>query len=230
MTAFLLAVAGLGVAGLDPAGALIVVAALAAGARRRAVVAFAVTTLVVTVAMGVSLSALLGPRLAAIDWSVLDLPDPMWIVLDLGLAAILLVWSIRRGRRRDAPAAAPTAPPARRATSTVGLAGMGVLFGLSAALDPTFIAVVVLAGRGEPLWWIVVAHLLWVLLSQAPLFALATATLANRHERAVVWFQGRWARARPAVNTIITVLLAVAGVYFLADAIAYLATGAFLIG
>ena len=37
MTAFLLAVVGLGLAGLDPAGALIVVAALAAGAHRRAV-------------------------------------------------------------------------------------------------------------------------------------------------------------------------------------------------
>ena len=147
-------------------------------------------------------------------------------MLDIGLAVVLLVWSFRRGRRRDAPAA----PPARRAASTVGLAALGGLLGVSAVLDPTFVAVVVLAGRGEPLWWIVVAHVFWVLLSQAPLFALAGATLAGRHERAVAWFQLAWARVRPAANTIITVLLAVAGFYFLADAIAYLATGAFLIG
>lgn len=225
MTGFLLAVGGLGLAGLDVTGALVVIAALAAGARRRAIAVFAAATLLVTAGFGVALSELVGPRLAGIDWSVLDLPDPMRIVLDLVLAGALLVWALRRHRRRDAP----KDPPNPRPGSSAGLAAMGALLGLSAIIDPTFVAVVVLAGRGKPLWLVVVAHVLWILLSQSPLFVLTGAACAGSHGRPVAWFQRKRDQMRPVLDAIATVLLAVMGAALLADALLYFARDEFLI-
>ena len=57
-------------AGLDPAGALVVAGALAAGAREAHVVLFGLVALVGTVVLGTTLSLTVGPRAAEIDWSV----------------------------------------------------------------------------------------------------------------------------------------------------------------
>ena len=59
---------GLAIAGLDPAGALIALAALASGARRRTVVLYGAVVLLGTTALGAALSVLLGPELAEVDW------------------------------------------------------------------------------------------------------------------------------------------------------------------
>src|ERR671913_2125684 len=70
MTLLLTALA-LGLAGLDPAGALVVAGALASGARERNVVLFGLVVLVGTMVLGATLSLSVGPRIAEIDWSVL---------------------------------------------------------------------------------------------------------------------------------------------------------------
>ena len=69
MTLLLTALA-LGLAGLDPAGALVVAGALASGARERNVVLFGLVALVGTMVLGTTLSLSVGPRVADIDWSI----------------------------------------------------------------------------------------------------------------------------------------------------------------
>ena len=69
MIGLLLAALGLGLAGLDPSGALFAAGALAAGAReRRLLVAFCPFTFVGTAAFGTALSLTVGPRITDLDW------------------------------------------------------------------------------------------------------------------------------------------------------------------
>ena len=68
MIGLLLAALGLGLAGLDPSGALFAAGAPAAGARERHVVAFCLLTFVGTAAFGTALSLTVGPRITDLDW------------------------------------------------------------------------------------------------------------------------------------------------------------------
>ena len=189
----LVAVLGLGLAGLDPAGALIAAAALTAGARDRAVLLYGVVVLAGTALLGTTLSLTLGARLAGLDWSVLVPAGRVGAILEIAVGAGLLAWAVVRLRRTGARAPKPR----RERTGGLGLAGVGALFALSAALDPTFVAVVVLAGRDPDIAEVVLAHVLWAVLSQAPLVLLLVAVARGKHQRAVTWF-GTWWGPRPA--------------------------------
>ena len=224
MVAFLLTVLGLSLAGLDPAGALIAVAALAAGAARRTVLVYGLVVLLGTALLGTLLSLTAGRQLADVDWSGLVPAGQGGALLELLVGALLLGWAALRVARPNA-----SAPKPRRRRTGAGLALVGVLFAASATADPTFVGVVVVAGRGEPWWLVAVAHLLWAVLSQLPLTALLLAVATGRHERLVVWFQGWWARARGPGRRALTGLLLAAGLFVTLDAAWFLATGEFLV-
>ncbi len=226
----LLAALGLGLAGLDPAGALIAAAALAAGTRARPVVAFGVLVVVLTALLGTTLSLTVGAGLADVDWAGAVPGGPVTAVLEAlaGLAA--LAWALVRLRR---PPGDPSAEAPRRRTpgtrSGAGLLGVGVLFTAGAVLDPSYVGLVVLAGRGEPWWEVLAAHTTWSAVSQAPLLVLVVAVARGGHERATALFTRWWGRARPVVRHVVTGALAVVGLGLLLDAGWYAATGAFLV-
>lgn len=226
MGGLLLAVLGLGLAGLDPAGALIAAAALTAGARDRAVLLYGFVVLAGTAVLGTVLSLSLGARLADVDWSVLVPAGRIGAVIEVAVGAGLLVWAVIRIRRSDARAPRPRR---RGRTGGAGMAGVGALFALSAALDPTFVAVVVLAGRDTDVAEVVLAHVLWALISQAPLLLLLVAVALGRHERAVAWFGGWWSRAQPVVRTVVTVALVVTGAVLVLDGGWWFASGDYLL-
>lgn len=216
---------GLGLAGLDPAGALIAAAALAAGARTRSVVAFGLVALLGTVLLGVTLSLALGTELARIDWLAL-LPVgrvAAWIGLTLGVS--LLVWAVARLVRRTVHAPKPR----RVRAGTVGLVSTGALFALSAVLDPTFVAVTVLAGRTPGAVAVVVAQLLWALLSQAPLVFLLLALARGGHQAAVQRFTRIWGRMKPALRWVVTIALLLVGLTLVLDAVWWFTTDRFLL-
>lgn len=73
----------------------------------------------------------------------------------------------------------------------------GALFALTAVPDPSWLAVIVLGGRAGDVGVVVLAHALWMLLSQLPLWLIFGAVLAGRHERAIAAFQRVWQRVRP---------------------------------
>lgn len=224
MVELLGAAIGLAIVGLDPMGALVAIGALAGGARDRSVVAFGLTVIVVTAAFGTALSLLVGARLAEIDWRVLDTGHAFWATGEAAAGMALLAWALRR---RHWPATA--AAPAQRGQGGLALIGTGVLFGLGAIIDPTFVALVVLAGRQGSLIEAGVAHLMWILVSQAPLVVIVGAVLTGRHMATVIWFRSKAHRLRPVLTRIGLGLACVAGVVLLADAGWWFTTGDFLI-
>jgi hypothetical protein len=153
MTLLLTALA-LGLAGLDPAGALVVAGALAAGARESHVVLFGLVVLVGSVVLGTTLSLSVGPRVAEIDWSVFAPGDRTVAFVEALLGVGLVCWGLVRARR---PTAHAPKPRSARGTGPIALLGAGILFALSAVFDPTFVALTVIAGRAGTFWSAVVA-------------------------------------------------------------------------
>lgn len=231
----LLASLGLGVAGLDPTGALLAVAALAAGARPRAVLLFGALVLVLTAVLGTVLSLTAGASLAGVDWASSLPGGPLTAALEAVAGAVALVWAAARLRRgaagsaREEAAVASGRRSGARLASGAGMAGAAVLFTAGAVLDPSFLGVVVLAGRAEPLPAVLAAHLVWSVVSQAPLVLLLVAVARGGHERATALFTRWWARARPVVRHAVTAALVLLGLGLLLDAGWYAATGRFLV-
>ena len=214
------ATVGLGLAGVDPVAAALALAALTAGASRRAVLAFVAITLTVPVALGVALSTAVAGSGGDIDLSGIDVESPWWAVAESVLAVVLVGWALRRWRTGPAVGRERRV----RSTSSLALALLGVVLGVSFLTDPTYLAVVVLAGRAD-VASMVAAHVLWSLLSQAPLVIAGIAVLTHRHHAAVAALDRLSARFGPAVRTTITVLLVLAGVVLAADVATYVVTG-----
>jgi hypothetical protein len=215
----------LGLAGIDPAGLLLASGSLAAGARERTVLLFTAIVILGTALLGTILTLALGQQLQAFDWTSLLPPDWLGAMIEALLAGALLTWAVVRVRRPDAR---PPKPAKRGRTGTALMAG-GVLFAASAPLDPTFVSLVVLAGRSESVPAIGFAHVTWILVSQLPLVALAAAILLRRHDRAVTWLRDLMPRARPVLARLGTATLALAGLVMAVDAAWWLVTGHFLL-
>ena len=224
MIELLLTALGLGLAGLDPSGALFAAGALGAGARERHVVAFGLVTLLGTAAFGTVLSLTVGPRITDLDWGFLFSSPGALIEAALGL--VLVAWGVTRARRPATRAPKPRSP---RGRGPAVLLAFAVLFALMAVLDPTFDALVVIAGRGEPLWSVAVAHSIWIVVSQAPLVLLLAAMAGGKHERFVAQFGSFWERVRPAVGRLVTAAALLVGTFFVLDAGWWFATGEFLV-
>lgn len=215
----------LGLAGLDPTGALIAAAALAAGAHERAVLAFGAVAVLGTAALGTALSLGIGTELAQVDWLAL-LPDGrVAAVIEAAIGVGLLVWA---GVRLTPQAVRPPRPRRVRAR-TAGLVSTGVVFALSAVLDPTFVAVTVIAGRGPSALAVALAQLLWVLVSQAPLVFVLVAVARGGHRAAVERFTAWWERVQPTMRWIVTSALFLVGAILLVDAAWWFTTGSFLL-
>ena len=225
LTAFVL-----GLPSLDITAALLVVGALGAGARVRALMVFGCFCILGTIAFGTALSLIVGPRIAGIDWGMLLPHGPtedrvaasVQVVLGLGL----LAWGIMRTRR---PAARPPKPSVPRGLGLISLAGTGMLFALAAIFDPTFVSLVVIAGRAELFWPVVAAHSTWTLVSHTPLVFVLALVVSGDQERVVGWFQSRWARISPLVVHAVTSVVLLVGTFLLLDAAWWYVTGEFLI-
>lgn len=228
--AFAAEVVGIGGVGFDPAGAVLAVASIAAGARRRALTALVGGFLATMVLLGVASTAL--ARAATGTRSFHQLENLVrahhlvgWGELAVGAAALLAaVWvaaPLAAARHApgpeegddDEPAPAPTrARPRLAAPGVLALGGAGVA--LSLVVDPGFAGLTV-AAREQPAWQWVPAWLGWGALSQILLLAVWATVLVDRRGRALA----RISRAVRAVaarsRLLLVVLLGGAGVYLL---------------
>ena len=230
MSKLLLTAFALGLASLDVAGTLLATGAMGSGARNRVLVVFGCASILGTLAFGAALSLIVGPRIAGIDWEALLPRDPtedriaafVEIVLGVGLLAwgMVRVWT---------PATGPPKPSTPRGLGIFSMTGAGVLFALAGVLDPTFVSLVVIAGRAEHFWSVVAAHWTYAFVSHTPLILLLVFALTIDHGRVVRWFQSSWARIRPLAFRLVTGVVLLVGALFLLDAAWWHFTGTFLV-
>ena len=230
MTKLLLTAFALGLASLDVTGALLAVGALGAGARLRALIAFGGFCILGTVAFGTALSLIVGPRIEGIDWGMLLPHDPtedrVAAFVEIILGVGLLTWGIVRIRR---PGSHPPKPSTPRGLGLISLSGTGILFALAAIADPTFVSLVVIAGRAEHYWPVVAAHSTWTLVSHVPLVLVLAFALSGQNERVSTWVRNLRARISPLVVRLVTIAVFLVATYFLLDALWFYVTGEFFI-
>ena len=226
MVKLLLTAFALGLASLDITGTMLALGALGAGAKDRALLAFGCVSILGTLAFGTALSLLIGPRIAGIDWAALLPHDPtedrIAAFIEVLLGVGLIGWGIVRILK---PSVTPPKPTAPRGLGLLSLAAVGVPFALAAIFDPTFVSLVVIAGRSQHLPSILAAHSTWAFVSHAPLILLLTFALATDHERVVSRFQSLWTRIHPFIVRFVTIAAFLVGVAFLLDATWYYVTG-----
>jgi hypothetical protein len=216
--------AGLGLLGLDPAGALVAAVALAAGARDRQVVVFGLVVLVGTTLFGAVLAVTVGERLARLDWASLVPHGALRAALEASAALALAVWVGVRLVRRNV-----VSEPRVMGAGSTGAIAAGVLFIGTAATDPTFAALVVLAGREASPAGVVLANSAWTLVSQAPLFLVVLAVLRGRHRGVVSTLQRLRERWAPRVRALVTAVLGLGALLLVVDVLSWI-TASFLIG
>jgi cytochrome c biogenesis protein CcdA len=226
----LLTAFALGLASLDVAGTLLATGAMGSGARNRVLVVFGCVSILITLAFGTALSLIVGPRIAGIPWEALLPRDPtedrIAAFVEIILGVGLLAWGMVRVWR---PTAVPPKPCAPRGLGIIPMTGAGVLFALAGILDPTFVSLVVIAGRAEQFWSVVAAHWTYALVSHTPLILLLAFALTIDHRRVVRWFQSAWERIRPLALRLITGVVLLVGTLFLLDAAWWHFTGDFLV-
>ncbi|MBC7564815.1 hypothetical protein H7100_01100 [Candidatus Saccharibacteria bacterium] len=220
----LLASIGLGILGIDIVGALILVAARSQGASRRSIVLFALIILFGTAAYGVILSVLLGEGINEFSEWALRIPAVFFKFFEILIILLLAVWIYIRLTKRSKPRRANKLLRIQKSLSK-GLVFAGILFVLSAVLDPAFLALIAASGREGVLFDIIVAHIIWSFVGQIPLYALATAMIFKKEKYITVWFKKIWKKYESTSANVVTILIGVVALVITIDVIRYFIDG-----
>lgn len=226
MFSIILTACGLGLAGIDPAGAVVGVGLLGMKVPRAHIVIMLATFLAGTVALGTVLSVVLGPRVTGLDWRKFEPSDRDvafgLVVLGLGL----LVWGVFRVRH---PQRRKARHDRNMGSGILPLALLGIAFALGSIISPPFLALVVIAGRYDHLWEIILSYTIWVVLNQSPLLIVTGISITPHGKRTVERFRSWWVRTTRERNRIATNLAFIAGGVCLLESVWWASTGSFLI-
>lgn len=225
----LLIVLGLGLAGIDPLGLAVLLAALAGGARKAHVIVFAAMTFLGTVVMGVVFS-LFGEQLSSLATSALPhINDPVWAIIELIVAGFIIYWLLSQLQLSTVDGATAAEIPKTHSSSLAGIAVSGLLFSLSAVPDPTFLATAAVASQASSMGLMVGIHALWVLISQSLLFGFSMAYLFDLHEPLIAFVKPPWERVKQPLKVLLFVSLALLALLMVADALMLFIAGEYLI-
>ncbi|MEU6136903.1 hypothetical protein [Nocardioides sp. NPDC047086] len=217
-------IVGFGIAGLDPFGALVVVPALATGARRRVVLLFFGTAWLTTVLTGLALGESVQHVVAWLR-NLLSVPDPVRLVAQLVTGTGLGLWAARRWTHRNDVKSERT--KASMLAGPTGMSLMGIFWGVSALTDPSFYGVATIGASMPSLLAVAAVFTGWFLISQAPLCLVVLALAAGRDSRPVQRAVALARRtARPAAY-VMTGLLTAAALFLILNGVTYLATGTY---
>ncbi|MGT2948901.1 hypothetical protein [Streptococcus devriesei] len=223
----LLIIVGLGFAGIDPVGMLLLLGGLAKGFDKKKTLIYALGVFLGTSLLGTVLSAVFGNKLSyfieKLLSSLFKLPDSLWVVIYIFIIFFLVILGLKRLRAIEKIAQDKAAKGGKK-----GLWGMIGFMIMTALIDPTFIAVLALSGR-QRLVLAFMSNLIWVVLSQLPLFLLTFTILTNKHLIFTKWFDKLVAKHRQLVRNMVTGLVFLATFVLCSDLITYLITGTWLI-
>ncbi len=227
MLNFILPAISLGLAGFDPAGAMVGIGLLGMGVHRRNLIVMIVTFMAGTVALGTGLSVLLGPRVAGIDWRRFE-PSQGQVAIGLFVGGLLMLgWGCYRlahplKHRKRRP------KTNRQGTGPLHLALLGIIFSLSSVISPPFLALVVIAGSYDHLDEIILAHSIWFLLNQSALLVVAGIAMTEAGDSIIANFRRWWIRTTPMRDRLVTILAFTLAVAFILESIWWDTTHTFL--
>lgn len=223
MSAYLAEMAGLGMVGFDPLGAIIMLAFIAGGSRFFHTLVFTLVNWLVTVLVAVVVGLAFTAVAATLRSWAAAVPLWVWALAEVLAAAGLLVWAIVRLRR--GPGAPSQREPRPASVWTVGLVSAG--FALAAFVDPGYSGAIVVSAT-HPIWETTIGMTLWFALTQSPLIVLCVAAGVGKTAAAGAWLQKMIGRMRRPISYGITALIIAVVVLLAADALLLSLTGRFL--
>jgi len=216
----------LGVAGLDFSGAMIVITAYTLGADKKDVFTFALVDFIGTVTIGVACSFILGEHIdLLVQWV-----NSFGVIFELVVVGLLLVWLVRRVFYKK-----EEAQDFLKTYLDKGLMSVGIGFSIGALTDPSFIALITLAGYNMNFIEIVLAHCVWILISQLPAFVLTIAVISGKYEQMNSFIKERiekyrWIKKiKNILPKLLTVIILIIALLLTADSVGYFLVGKRLI-
>lgn len=213
----------LGVAGIDPLGAILLFSAIRTGASHIKIIAFTASTFVTTIIAGV-VTAVASNRVVESVSVLLEISSessPIWAYIEIGVALLIGYWLIRANRgNHDFEKKEKKQRTLEGATPAYVLAG--VVFSATAVIDPTFLATAVVLADANDVFINIIAFTVWTLISQFMLFALFVAYLCGVEQHLVTTTMLLWQRHRKLFQYIVHAAGALAVLLLLADAIYYI--------
>lgn len=212
---FVTAVILLGIAGLDFSGAMIILTALTLGATRKDVRTFALIDFIGTVAVGVMCSCFLNENIERLtNWT-----NHIGAILELAVACMLLILVIQRvfsnGKNES--------NNFLKSALDKGMISVGIAFSIGALMDPSFMALITLAGYNMEFVQIISANCAWILISQSPAFILTIAVMLGKYEKLEAFVQQKlkehswFERLKRILPNLLTIIILTAALLLIAD-------------
>jgi hypothetical protein len=105
----------------------------------------------------------------------------------------------------------------------------GLLFGVGAILDPTFVANISIAAQTENIVTTTIMHSIWTVVSQFMLFVLFIAYLFGKHKALVLKSKSLRDKHKNAFSRTVFGAGVLAVIVFLIDSLSYLISGAYIL-
>lgn len=224
MVSLLLATLLLGVAGIDPIGATLLASGIAVGISRAKIIIFVSCVFIFTVLTGVLLSIAGSRIIADISSAIPESNSSFWAFINIIIATIICVWLYRKLKTSSSKK-----PKKKLIGSTWVIALVGIAFGVSAVLDPTFLAVVSITSQNGNLLTIGAMHMIWVLVSQIMLFSLFFAYLFSKHEVILNKSRHYWKKHSALLNRILFAVAILCVIILFVDTLAFVFNGTYII-
>ena len=214
----------LAIAGIDPLGAILVASAIATGLSKVKIILFTACVFIFTIVTGVFFSYIGTNFLANITSSLPESNSSIWAYINIVIVVIICLWLYKKSKSRTVQK-----PKKKLIGSTLTIALAGIAFGVGAVFDPTFLAVISLAGQNGNLFTIITLHTVWILVSQIMLFGLFIAYIIGKHELILSKSKTLWHKNKQKFNMLVFGAAALSIVILAVDTLVFVTTGDYLI-
>lgn len=225
----------LGFGGFDPMGAIVIMAAMAHGIKKKQVYLFSLMALLSTIIFGLifSFGASIGLNYFT---SILNhIPDIDYVLIGFLISIVCIAWFIRSTFMKDNKEKIDDKKESKFvqfAKRSMPLAGF--IFGFWAMSDPTFWAVVAIGAKEGNISLTILCLTIWMLLGQFPLYTLIVSLMFNVYEKVIKRVSdyldknNRRKKLSNATRIIISLFILGIGIYFLVNSLVFLLKGIWL--
>jgi hypothetical protein len=210
---------GLGLAGIDPLGALLLLSAIAAGISGFKIKLFTITVFFSTIITGVLLSLVGVGIIDRIKSGVPNETSVVWVFVNITIALVISIWLVRKSQHKPTLETKKQKKTLKGSNTTVFL--IALLFGIGAVFDPTFLANISFAAQTSNITSMIAMHTIWIVISQIMFFVLFIAYLLGKQEKLITISKQFLNKHRTSLNTTVFTAGILSVFFLIADSLSY---------
>ncbi len=226
----------LGLAGIDPSGAILIITSLAMGIKKSKITLFVITVILGTILVGLISSNIIVDTSVDYIANIFNyVPNYIYMILEFIIGIILLKWFIERTFFKEKKLTKEKKKESIFTRSIKkGLFFVGLLFAITAVLDPSFLAIITLLGQSDNQIHNTLSVTSWILISQLPMMILYIAVLFNKHEKLIQYLKNKIATGKRVelfkkiIYISLSIIILLAAILSLTEAIYYFITNTWL--